>query len=156
MIRIDRRGGFTLLELITVTLIITVLAAAAVPLAQNAIQREREIELRRNLRLLRSAVDAYKKFVDENKIKVDEDTYGYPEKLADLIKGIEYKDKNNKNQVAKFLRRVPYESITRSYEWGFRSYQDKRTSTRWGGENIWDVYCPSGKKALDGTYYRDW
>jgi general secretion pathway protein G len=151
-----RNRGFTLLELITVTVIITILAAAAIPLAQNAIQREREIELRRDLRILRTAIDEYKKFVDDNKVRTDEDTYGYPEKLEDVIKGVEYKDKNNKTRVNKFLRRVPFDPISRSYDWGLRSYQDKRDSIRWGGENVWDVYCHSGKKALDGTYYRDW
>ena len=149
-------GGFTLIEVITVTVIIAVLAAATIPLAHNAFQREKEIELRRALRLLRTGLDAYKKFVDENKIEVDEDTYGYPEKLELLVTGIEYKDKKNKSRVAKFLRRIPRDPINETYDWGLLSYQDKIGSRHWGGQNVWDVYCDSGKKALDGTYYRDW
>jgi len=151
----DRRG-FTLIEVITVTVIIAVLAAATIPLAHNAFQREKEIELRRALRMLRTALDAYKKFVDENKIEVDEDTYGYPEKLELLVSGIEYKDKKNKTRLAKFLRRIPRDPISGSADWGLRSYQDKLGSRHWGGQSVWDVYCDSGKKALDGTYYRDW
>jgi general secretion pathway protein G len=150
------RSGFTLIEVITVTLIIAILAVAAIPLAHNAFQREKEIDLRRALRVLRSAIDEYKKFVDENKIEVDEDTYGYPEKLELLITGIEYKDKKNKTRVAKFLRRIPLDPVTGSTEWGLRSYQDKLGSRHWGGQNVWDVYCDSNKKALDGTYYLDW
>jgi general secretion pathway protein G len=150
------RRGFTLIEVITVTVIIAVLAAATIPLAHNAFQREKEIELRRALRLLRTGLDAYKKFVDENKIEVDEDTYGYPEKLEQLVTGIEYKDKKNKSRVAKFLRRIPRDPINETYDWGQLSYQDKIGSRHWGGQNVWDVYCDSGKKALDGTYYRDW
>lgn len=150
------RGGFTLIEVITVTVIIAILAVAAIPLAHNAFQREKEIDLRRALRILRSAIDEYKKFVEENKIEVDEDTYGYPEKLELLITGIEYKDKKNKTRVAKFLRRIPLDPITGSTEWGLRSYQDKLGSRNWGGQNVWDVYCDSNKKALDGTYYQDW
>jgi len=148
--------GFTLIEVITVTVIIAVLAVAAIPLAHNAFQREKEIDLRRALRTLRTAIDDYKKFVDENKIDVDEDTYGYPEKLELLVTGIEYKDKKNKSRLAKFLRRIPRDPITATLEWGLRSYQDKLGSRHWGGQNVWDVYCDSGKKALDGTYYRDW
>lgn len=151
-----RRRGFTLIEVITVTVIIGILAVAAIPLAHNAFQREKEIDLRRALRTLRTAIDAYKKFVEENKIEVDEDTYGYPEKLELLITGIEYKDRKNKTRLAKFLRRIPLDPISGSTNWGLLSYQDKFGSRRWGGQNVWDVYCDSNKKALDGTYYRDW
>jgi general secretion pathway protein G len=148
--------GFTLIEVITVTVIIAILAVAAIPLAHNAFQREKEIELRRALRMMRTAIDDYKKVCEENKVEIDEDTYGYPEKLEDLVKGIEYKDKKNKTRLVKFLRRIPLDPISASYNWGLRSYQDKLDSTNWGGQNVWDVYCDSSKKALDGTYYRDW
>jgi general secretion pathway protein G len=148
--------GFTLIEMITVTVIIAVLAAIAIPLAHNVFQREKEIELRRALRMLRTAIDDFKKFCEENKVAFDEDTYGYPEKLDDLVRGIEYKDKKNKTRIMKFLRRIPLDPISASSDWGLRSFQDKLDAKTWGGQNIWDVYCDSGKKALDGTYYRDW
>jgi general secretion pathway protein G len=148
--------GFTLIEVLTVTVIIGILAVATIPLAHNAFQRQKEIDLRRALRILRSAIDDYKKFVDENKLEVDEDTYGYPEKLEALVKGVEYKDKKNKTRVARFLRRIPLNPFNTSYDWGLRSYQDKIGSRNWGGQNVWDVYCDSDKKALDGTYLRDW
>jgi general secretion pathway protein G len=151
-----RQRGFTLIEVLTVTVIVAILAAAAIPLAHNAFQRGKEIELRRALRMMRSAIDEYKKFVEENKIEVDEDTYGYPETLDVLVTGIEYKDRKNKARVAKFLRRIPQDPITGDDRWGLRSYQDKLGSLHWGGQNVWDVYCNSDKKALDGTYYRDW
>lgn len=154
--RKNTAGGFSLIEMITVTVIIAILAVAAVPLAQNAIQREREIELRRCLREIRTAIDAYKKFVADNKIDFDEDTYGYPEKLEKLVAGINYKDKNGKTRIAKFLRRIPYDPVANTDRWGLRSYQDKLDSSRWGGQNIWDIYCTSTRKSLDGTFYSTW
>jgi general secretion pathway protein G len=37
-----------------------------------------------------------------------------------------------------------------------RSYQDKPDATRWGGQNVFDVYTNFDGKALDGTNYKDW
>jgi general secretion pathway protein G len=153
---VSGRRGFTLVEVITVTVIIAALAALTIPLAHNSFQRQKEIELRRALRMLRTAIDDFRKFCEENKIELDEDRYGYPEKLEDLVKGVEYKDKKNKTRVAKFLRRIPLDPINAAAEWGLRSVQDKFDSRSWGGQNVWDVYCDTNKKALDGTYYRDW
>jgi len=154
--RIETQRGFTLIELIVVTVIIGILATMVMPLVENSIQREREIELRQALRMMREAIDQYKKAIDELKIQVDADTYGYPEEMEKLIEGIEYRDKDGKKKIRKFLRRLPYDPMTRSYDWGMRSYQDKITSSKWGGENIWDVYSKSEKKALDGTKFCDW
>ena len=56
----------------------------------------------------------------------------------------------------KFLRRVPVDPMTHSTEWGLRSYQDEPDATRWGGQNVFDVYTTFDGTALDGTKYRDW
>lgn len=151
------RKGFTLIEMILVIVIIAVLAAVAVPMVETSVKREREIQLRRNLRILRTAIDEYRKFVEENNVRVDEDTYKYPPDLETLVEGIEYKDKKGNEFIKKFLRRIPIDPMTNSYEWGMRSYQDDRDDSSWGGENVWDVYTQSERKALDGvTYYKEW
>ena len=49
--------GFTLTEMLVTLTILAILAAAVMPLAKTAIRREREIELRRNLRIIREAID---------------------------------------------------------------------------------------------------
>lgn len=151
-----RTKGFTLIEMIIVIVIIAVLAAVAVPMVETSVKREKEIELRRNLRILRSALDEYKQFVEENKIKKDKETYNYPEELEELVEGLEYKDKDGEEKIKKFLRRIPVDPMTNTIEWGLRSYQDDRDDSSWGGENVWDVYTKSERKALDGTYYKEW
>ena len=56
----------------------------------------------------------------------------------------------------KFLRRIPVDPMTHSTDWGKRSYQDNADATRWGGQNVFDVYTTFEGTALDGTKYRDW
>jgi len=149
--------GFTVIELIVVVVIISVLAGIAIPIVEISVKRDKEIQLRRALRTIRTAIDEYQKFAIEQKIEMDEDRYYLPEDLEDLLEGIEYTDKEtNEELVKKFLRRIPRDPITNSYDWGLRSYQDEADSTRWGGENVWDVYTTSERKALDETYYKDW
>jgi len=163
-----RERGFTLVEMIVTMAILSVLAWSALPLAKIAVQREREVELRRSLRLIRDAIDAYKKLSDEKKIEVKEDTEGYPPTLDVLVKGVELQagadqtggnpsgSKSKGKKVVKFLRRIPRDPMTDSLDWGLRSYQDSSDSDKWGEENVYDVYTKSQAKALDGTRYRDW
>lgn len=156
------KKGFTLVEMVVTLTILSILAWSALPLTKIAIQREREVELRRNLRLLREAIDAYKKLADEKKIEVKEDTEGYPPTLDVLVKGVEVQGqeqtggKSKSKKVVKFLRRIPRDPMTDSTEWGLRSYQDASEADKWGGENVYDIYTKSQAKALDGTFYRDW
>ena len=149
--------GFTLIEMVVVVVIVSVLAAVAIPMVETSVKRQKEIELRRALRTIRTAIDEYKKFVEENKIQVDEETYNYPPTLEILVEGLEYNDKNNEEKIQKFLRRIPPDPMTNSYEWGMRSYQDDYDEyDSWGGENVYDVFSKSERKALDGTTYREW
>jgi len=152
------KKGFTLIEMLVTTAILAILAAAIMPLAKVAIKREKEIELRRNLRLIRETIDAYKKLADEKKIMVEEDTEGYPPDLETLVKGVEIQEKGEKSEtkIVKFLRRIPKDPMTNSFDWGLRSYQDDPDSDIWGEENVYDVYTKSLATGLDGTKYRDW
>jgi general secretion pathway protein G len=155
----QKNQGFTLVEMLVTLTIVAILASAALPLAKFAIKRQKEIELRRNLRLLREAIDVYKKMADEKKFEFDEDTEGYPPDLEILVEGIEIKESEEGNEVEKihkFLRRIPLDPMTNTLEWGLRSYQDDLESNAWGGENVYDIYTRSPGIALDGTKYREW
>jgi general secretion pathway protein G len=179
-VRRPGRQGFTLTEIMVVCAVLAILAGAALPVAKTAVKREREIELRRDLRLIRDAIDVYKRMADEGKIEIKDETEGYPPDLETLVKGVEIQEdsSNQGNQgsdesansgdtgdtgaseagkkTIKFLRRIPKDPMTNSTDWGFRSYQDAPDSTVWGKENVYDVYTKSQAKALDGSKYRDW
>jgi general secretion pathway protein G len=146
--------GFTLLELMMSVMIISILVGLAVPLARNSIKREKEIELRAALREMRTAIDKYKDASDRGFIMVKVDTEGYPEKLQDLVDGVQMVGAVDKK--LKFLRRIPKDPMTNSTEWGQRSYQDDPKATSWGGQNVFDVYTKSQGTAFDGTKYNEW
>jgi len=153
--------GFTLAELIITLALLAILAMSALPLGKMAVKRDNELELARALRTMREAIDAWKKLADEKKFEFDQDTEGYPPTLEDLVKGVEIQDKDAKGQTGrkrtvKFLRRIPKDPMTNSFDWGLRSYQDDPDSDSWGEENVYDVYTKSEALALDGTRYKDW
>lgn len=54
-------GGFTLLELVITLTVLAILVMGTVPIAQNAVLRQREIRLRENLRLIRNAIDEFRR-----------------------------------------------------------------------------------------------
>lgn len=156
--RRDGERGYTFVELIVVTTIILILASAVQPLAKVAIQRQKEAELRRDLREMRTAIDKFKDAADAQMIPPTElkvGNEGYPPTLETLVEGVSVANDATGRKL-KFLRRVPVDPMTGKDEWGMRAYQDKPDSTRWGGQNVYDVFSQSDATALDGTKYKDW
>lgn len=150
--------GFTFIELLVVTTILIILASAIMPLTKVTAQRQKEVELRRYLREMRTAIDKYKDSVDRGligSIDVKAGSEGYPPDLETLVEGVGVANDASGRKL-KFLRKVPIDPMTHSTEWGLRSYQDKPDATSWGGQNVFDVYTKSTGTALDGTKYRDW
>ncbi len=150
--------GYSFVELIVVGAIVAILASAIMPLARVTMQRQREIELRRNLREIRTAIDKFKDAADQGVIPTTElstGSEGYPATLETLVEGVAMA-KDATGRRLKFLRRVPIDPMTGSAAWGLRSYQDKPDATSWGGQNVYDVRTTSDGRALDGTVYRDW
>lgn len=150
--------GFTFVELLVVTTLLIILASAIMPMAKVTVQRQREAELRRSLREMRTAIDKFKDAVDAQLIGAQDiktGSEGYPADLNTLVEGVS-KVGDASGTKLKFLRRIPMDPMTNSQEWGLRSYQDKPDATSWGGQNVFDVYTKSTGKAIDGTKYRDW
>jgi general secretion pathway protein G len=157
--RIKKCSGLTLIELVIAMAILAILAATVIPMAEVTVTRTKELELRRSLRDIRSAIDTYKldydKAVVEKKIFVTVGESGYPEELEILLEGSDWGGLYPFKK--KYLRRIPKDPFDRdNYGWGLRSYTDDADSSIWGGEDVYDVYSQSEDMALDGTIYRDW
>lgn len=144
----------TLLELILACAILLVLSSVALPIAKYSVVREKEGELRHNLREIREAIDRYKEAADQNQIRVEIGTEGYPPDLETLVSGVPLGNSGDKK--IRFLRKIPVDPMTGHADWGLRAVQDDPDSTHWGGKDVFDVYSKSTNTALDGTKYSDW
>ncbi len=154
-----RQRGLTLLELILAMAILAVLAAAVIPMAEVTVTRSKELELRRALRDIRTAIDQYKadfdRAVEEKKIIAAINETGYPESLEKLVEGEDWGGLYAYKR--KYLRRIPRDPFDAYDEgWGLRAYKDDPDSTFYGGDDIYDVYSQSLRTALDGTPYNTW
>lgn len=160
-----RKGssGLTLIELVVTVAILSILASLVMPLSQMTARRVKEIELRRNLRIVRTAIDDYKKTydkaVDEKKILASVDKSGYPETLQQLVDGYDFGGLVSYKK--KFLRKIPADPFNppkpgEEPKWTLRSYKDDPESTIWGGEDVYDIHSLSKETAIDGTKYNEW
>lgn len=147
-------SGVTLVELMVTMVILSILAACILPLSEVSRKRSKEIELRQCLRDIRSALDEYKRYVDDGKIAKQATDNGYPRDLEVLVKGVDLAGPVPVKK--KFLRRIPKDPMTEEGEWGLRSYSDEPDSEIWGGQDVYDVYSKSDEVALDGTVYNQW
>lgn len=156
------KKGLSLIELVVAMTILGILAAGVMPLTRMTAQRTKEVELRRNLRIIRTAIDDYKRKFDKMPDGPLKTGQGYPKNLQELLDGHDFGDA--KSGKIKFLRRKIYDPFyppenVRDDMWGWnlRSSVDKPDSTTWGKEDVFDVYSKSEGTALDGkTKYNEW
>ena len=149
-----RHAGFTMVELTIVCALIMILTAMVIPISRYATKRQKEVELRYDLRLMRNAIDKYKQYSDAGLIPVDLGTEGYPKTLEVMVDGVDQIGQIQKK--LKFLRKVPVDPMTGKAEWGLRSLQDAADATSWGGQDVYDVYSLSADRAIDKSRYKDW
>ena len=156
--RTDGQAGFTLVEMICTIAVLAILATVAMPLAQNAVQRRKEVELHRDLEVMCAGINRYHQYALAGAIPSwDPDWNYYPPDLDSLVEGIELNAaQSGKTQVEAFLREIPVDPLTGERSWGYRSYQMDPDDTTWDGANVFDVYSLSAGTALDGTEYSTW
>jgi general secretion pathway protein G len=154
-----RARGFTLIELVTAVAIVAILASAVLPLNELVVQRAREQDLRRALRDIRTAIDAYKQASDEGRIPKRVGESGYPKRLEDLVQGVE-DEKSPKRERMYFLRRLPRDPFapneaSAAESWGKRSYASPPEDPR-EGDDVFDVFTLAPGKGINGRPYREW
>ena len=131
MSRARRQLGFTLIELMTVTFIVSVLAAIALPQYKNAIRHSQEAVLRENLYRMRDLIDQY--YADKGK---------YPASLETLVE-------------EGYLRKIPNDPLTGQPDWQTELAEldpDNPGET----PGIYNVKSASPETSLSGSAYAEW
>lgn len=160
--RLTRCCGLTLIELLVALVILSILAGAALPYAEVTVHRNKELELRRSLRKIRTAIDAFHDDWKNGKISKFSDAAsddGYPKTLQVLVDGVDLAGASGKRRY--YLRRIPRDpfadqTVAPAEQWVLRSYQDPPDTASWGGQDVYDVHSASNRTALDGSKQRDW
>jgi len=154
--------GLTLIELLVALVILSILAAAALPYAELTVRRDKEYELRRTLREVRTAIDSFHEDWRAGRIPRSAESAsddGYPRTLMTLVEGVDTGQARSGKRY--YLRRIPRDPFaapdrTPQDQWALRGYQDSPDARNWGGRDVYDLRSASDDTAIDGTRYRDW
>lgn len=152
-------SGFSLIELMVVVAVLSILATIGLPLAELAQKRTKEEELRQSLREIRSAIDAYKKGVDQGRIARIVGASGYPPDLGALVHGVTDAQSPRGERIY-FLRRLPRDPFATiegqaASTWGLRSYESSADDPK-PGRDVFDVFSKSEEVGLNGQPYKKW
>ena len=151
-------GGYTFVELLVVSTIIMILASAVMPLAR--VTAHAAARSRAAARAARNAhgdrqVQGRRRPQQIASLEIKAGSEGYPPDLETLVDGVAAAERRDRPQ-AEVSAAHPDRSDDAQHGVGLRSYQDDPDATRWGGQNVFDVYTTFDGTALDGTKYRDW
>ncbi len=155
-----KASGFTYIEVIFTVAIVALIATTVMPYVELSVQRKKEAELRHSLREIRTALDEFKRAVENGVIALPADASGYPPALEVLAQGAPNAQDPQQRPVY-FLRRLPRDPmyqgppVTAAETWGKRSY-DSPPDAPQEGEDVFDIYSLSDAVGLNGVPYHDW
>ena len=138
--------------------IVSILAVVSVPVAETTMQRNKEMRLRETLREVRTALDAFHRDWEADKLgaEVASDN-GWPLNLQLLVDGVSDRDGGTQ----RYLRNLPRNPFANSddaveVQWRILGYDDPPDAETWGGRDIYDIKPRTDQTALDGTDVADW
>lgn len=157
-VRRSGQGGLTFIEVLVTLLLMSLLATVALPLVHHRYKRMKELELKRELRTMRAAIDRFHELALLGQIEPwDLDWMMYPKDLDMLVEGIEVKPAVDQEPVVvRFLRKIPVDPMTGEAEWDCRAYDDDPDDFSSRCDNLYDVASTSTETASDGTSYNEW
>lgn len=126
------QGGFTLVELMVVMMIIAILLAVAVPSYISAIRSAREAALREDLHTMRDAIEQY-----------TEDKEAAPQSMDDVVQ-------------AGYLKALPIDPMTHSSDTWVPEMSDTLSSIDQSQPGIDDVHSGSDQQGSNGVPYSQW
>jgi general secretion pathway protein G len=127
-----RQGGFTLIELVTVMMIMSILAAIAIPSYKRSQIKAKETVLLEDLYQMRKAIDAY--YADKG---------SYPEDFEELV-------------AAKYLRAMPEDPFTRSPDTWVCEPPEVDMEGQLAEGGCFDIRSGSDLVGLNSTAYQEW
>lgn len=126
MIVMNKRKGFTLVELLVVITLMALMLSIVLPQYLSSLDRGEEKVLKNNLNSMRVAIDHY--YADQGK---------YPQTLNELVK-------------EKYIRNIPIDPITQNINWKISYYENDSSL------GIYDIKSSSLEVSTDGQPYATW
>jgi general secretion pathway protein G len=124
-------GGFTLIELMVVIMIILILVGMAAQRYERSVQRAREATLKQDLMVMRQSIDNYTL-----------DKQAAPQSLDDLVQ-------------SGYLRQIPVDPITQAKDW-VPQYDSVVLSPDQSSTGMVDVHSSASVPSSNGTPYSEW
>lgn len=126
-----KEKGFTLIELLIVIVVIGILVTTTRPAYDSFILKSKESALKKNLYIIRDAIDAYSvDHKDKDKLPV------YPTTMEDLVK-------------EKYIRYIPENPMTGKIDWKIIPSDSSKN-------DLYDIKSPVNEVGTNGKPYSEW